>query len=53
MVKPPCSNFRIITSIFWVSEFLGVLRYIIMRNQNWPCDGSDGVLQRSLFAPPT
>ena len=26
-VKPPCSNFRVITANFWVSEFLGFLRY--------------------------
>ena len=27
MVEPHCSNFRIITAIFWVSEYLGILRY--------------------------
>ena len=26
VVKQFCSNFRIITAIFWVSEFLGFLR---------------------------
>ena len=25
MVKPHCPNFRIITAVFWVSEFLGFL----------------------------
>ena len=29
MVKPLCSNFRIITATFSVSEFLGILRYIM------------------------
>ena len=29
MVKPPCSKFRVLQQIFWVSEFLGVLRYCI------------------------
>ena len=31
MVKPPCSNFRVITAIFRVSEhiYLEYLRYII------------------------
>ena len=28
MVAPHCSNFREITTIFWVSEYLGNLRYI-------------------------
>ena len=28
MVKQPCPNFRVITANLWVSEFLGVLRYI-------------------------
>ena len=28
MVKQPCPNFRVITANFWVSELLGVLRYI-------------------------
>ena len=28
MVKQPCSNFRVIKAIFWMSELLGVLRYI-------------------------
>ena len=28
MVKQPCPNFRVITAKFWVSELLGVLRYI-------------------------
>ena len=28
MVKQPCPNFRVITANFWVSEILGVLRYI-------------------------
>ena len=27
MVEPHCSNFSIITAIFWVSEYLGILRY--------------------------
>ena len=27
MVKQPCSNFRLITANFWVSEYLGFLRY--------------------------
>ena len=27
MVEPHCSNFRIITAIVWVSEYLGILRY--------------------------
>ena len=31
MIKPPRLNFMIITSIFRVSEFLGFLRYCIIR----------------------
>ena len=27
MVEPHCSNFRIITAMFWVSKYLGILRY--------------------------
>ena len=27
MLEPHCSNFRVITTIFWVSEYLGNLRY--------------------------
>ena len=29
-VKLPCSTLRVITAHFWVSEFLGVLRYIYL-----------------------
>ena len=28
MVEPHNSNFRVITTIFWVSEYLGNLRYL-------------------------
>ena len=28
MVEPHSSNFRVITTIFWVSEYLGNLRYL-------------------------
>ena len=28
VVKQYCSNFRVITAIFWVSEFFGCLRYL-------------------------
>ena len=28
MVKQPCPNFRVIAANLWVSELLGVLRYI-------------------------
>ena len=30
MVKPRCSNFRVITAVFWVSEFLRFLRVFFM-----------------------
>ena len=30
MVEPYCSNFRIVTAIFKVSEYLGILRYQII-----------------------
>ena len=33
MIKPHCSNFRIITAIFRVSEYFGILRYF----RSWGC----------------
>ena len=40
MVEPNCSNFSIITAVFWVSEYLGMLRYFcrfyeILRRHNY------------------
>ena len=35
MVKPPCSNVRVITADFPVSEFLGVLRYCYFKKTIW------------------
>ena len=43
MVEPRCSNFRIITAIFRVSEYLGVLRYPTMSHRCFPT--SLGVLK--------
>ena len=38
MVVPPCSNFRMITSIFRSSEILGFLRYILSHHSNAICN---------------
>ena len=40
IVKPYFSNFRIITTIFWVSEYLGILRYLLTQGQ-WGKDWYD------------
>ena len=31
MVEPHCSTFRIITAIFWKSEYLGILQYFFIK----------------------
>ena len=47
MAEPHSSNFRVITTIFWVSEYLGILQYIVGANLRSHLHGNFSMVSKS------